>query len=131
MTAPDKDINEVFDEIALAEDRISQEGYEEGFSKGVSSGNTEAYHLGYHRGAEFGAELGYYSGVVEAFMDSKEEKTVASLNVLKEYLDAFPKVNDINVDFEGDIQKIRAQFRKVCAHLKFKSNFSTSSGLSF
>lgn len=40
------DINDVFDQILLSEERISEEGYKSGFEKGVSEGNLEAYHLG-------------------------------------------------------------------------------------
>ncbi|GAB0097847.1 uncharacterized protein DMENIID0001_135250 [Sergentomyia squamirostris] len=131
MTADEKDINDIFDDIACTEDKISQEGYEEGFAKGIAAGNTEAYHLGYHRGAEFGGELGYYAGFVEAFKDCRDDKSAASLVTLKESLEKFPKFNDTNVDFVGEFQKIRAQFRKVCALLKVKSTFQSSTDLSF
>uniref|UniRef100_A0A1L8DAE7 Putative oral cancer-overexpressed protein 1 n=1 Tax=Nyssomyia neivai TaxID=330878 RepID=A0A1L8DAE7_9DIPT len=131
MADQERDINDVFDDIALTEDRINQDGYDEGFAKGEASGNTEAYHLGYHRGAEFGAELGYYAGIVEAFRDTKEEKIAASLGNLKESLERFPKFNDTTCDFAQEIQRIRGQFRKVCALLKFKSNYSAPSDLSF
>lgn len=40
------DINEVFDQILLSEERIAEEGFKQGFEKGVSEGNLEAYHLG-------------------------------------------------------------------------------------
>lgn len=40
------DINNVFDQILLSEERISEEGYKQGFKKGVTEGNLEAYHLG-------------------------------------------------------------------------------------
>ena len=40
------DINDVFDQILLSEERISEEGYKLGFEKGVSEGNLQAYHLG-------------------------------------------------------------------------------------
>lgn len=39
-------INEVFDQILLSEERIAEEGFKQGFDKGVSEGNLEAYHLG-------------------------------------------------------------------------------------
>lgn len=39
-------INEVFDQILLSEERIAEEGFKQGFEKGVSEGNLEAYHLG-------------------------------------------------------------------------------------
>lgn len=42
------DINNVFDQILLSEERITEEGYKQGFKKGVTEGNLEAYHLGKH-----------------------------------------------------------------------------------
>jgi hypothetical protein len=35
------DINDVFEQILLSEERISEESYKQGFSKGVSDGNLE------------------------------------------------------------------------------------------
>lgn len=40
------EINEAFDDIFLAEEKILEEGYEKGFEEGRRQGNTEAYHLG-------------------------------------------------------------------------------------
>lgn len=40
------DINDVFEQILLSEERIAEEGYKQGWEKGVSEGNLEAYHLG-------------------------------------------------------------------------------------
>lgn len=40
------DINDVFEQILLSEERISEEGYRSGFERGVTEGNLEAYHLG-------------------------------------------------------------------------------------
>jgi hypothetical protein len=40
------DINDVFEQILLSEERISEEGYRQGFDRGVTEGNLEAYHLG-------------------------------------------------------------------------------------
>lgn len=40
------DINDVFEQILLSEERIANEAYKQGFDKSVSEGNLEAYHLG-------------------------------------------------------------------------------------
>lgn len=40
------DINDVFEQILLSEERIADEAYKQGFDKSVSEGNLEAYHLG-------------------------------------------------------------------------------------
>ena len=42
----DVNINDVFEQILLSEERIADEAYKQGFDKSVSEGNLEAYHLG-------------------------------------------------------------------------------------
>ena len=40
------DINDIFEQILLSEERIAEESYKKGFEKGVSEGNLKAYHIG-------------------------------------------------------------------------------------
>lgn len=40
------DINDVFEQILLSEERIADEAYKQGFDKSVTEGNLTAYHLG-------------------------------------------------------------------------------------
>lgn len=42
----DININDIFEQILLSEERIAEESYKQGFEKGVSEGNLEAYHIG-------------------------------------------------------------------------------------
>lgn len=125
----EKDINEVFDDLLFAEERLIEEGYKEGFNQSLSQDNTEAYHLGYHRGAEIGAEIGYYKGIVDIYLgryksadaarsSAHAKKIVENLETLNESLGNFPRSNSENVDILGRFNHIRAHFRKICALLK-------------
>jgi hypothetical protein len=40
------DINDIFEQILLSEERVAEESYKQGFEKGVSEGNLSAYHFG-------------------------------------------------------------------------------------
>ncbi|KAJ8928391.1 hypothetical protein NQ314_019056, partial [Rhamnusium bicolor] len=99
----DKDINDIFDDILLSEEKVIEESYKEGFQIGIAKGNPEGYHLGYHRGAELGAEIGYYVGVTESYLQylknsNISEKLFKSLETLKVLLDNFPRHNAEDVD---------------------------------
>lgn len=148
------DINDVFENILLSEERISEEGYKLGFERGVSEGNLEAYHigeniilgarqqrlktfnihvLGFHRGAEIGAELGFYLGVLE---NSKipspiNEKVSHLISQLKSIIESFPRVNCDTVDLFESLNTIRTQFKKLTSLLKIKVSYPEKSQLSF
>ncbi|KAL1122980.1 hypothetical protein AAG570_003304 [Ranatra chinensis] len=64
-----EDINAAFEDIALGEERIAEQGYRLGLERGRGLGEREGYHLGYHRGSELGAELGFYRGFLEGMED--------------------------------------------------------------
>lgn len=103
------------------EERFIEEGYKEGFNESSSQENIEAYHLGYHRGAEIGAEIGYYKGVTETLLCSgsiQDKKVIEKLTVLNQSLDNFPKTNVENVDILAIFNRIRAQYKQICALLK-------------
>lgn len=123
MCGPERDISEVFADIALAEDRIFESAYVEGFSEGVTSGNTDAYHLGYHKGAEIGAELGYYSGIVSLNVNCAREKQADAVKSLKQSLEGF---QGYSCGFEEEISAIRGKFHKVCVLLGIKGPIKAS-----
>lgn len=128
------DINDIFDEIALCEDRKNAEGYEKGVVDGKLAGNTEGYHLGYHRGAELGAELGYYYGMLQAYSNSERSATdrqQKSIESVLKLIDNFPRTNDDQVDIFNLADTIRAQYRKTCAILKISGKYPDSDQLSF
>lgn len=130
-----RDINDVFDEIVLCEDRKNTEGYEKGVADGKREGNTDGYHLGYHRGAELGAELGYYYGTLQAHSKS-EQNTVTdrqqkSIESVLKLIENFPRTNDEQVDIFNLADNIRALYRKTCAILKISGKYPDSDQLSF
>lgn len=129
----DRDINDIFDDIALSEVRINEEGYQKGLAEGKIIGNTDGYHLGYHRGAELGAELGFYYGVLEAHSKNQQntERQQKSIQSVLKLVDDFPRTNDEQADILGLADTIRAQYRKACAILKINGKYPDSDQLSF
>lgn len=128
----EKDINDIFDEILLTEENLTETSYRVGFAEGTLAGNPEGYHLGYHRGAELGAELGYYSGVISIYLKkSNSDKITKILLAIDEAIESFPKTNDENVDIFMLIDKIRGQYRKVCSLLKINGKYPEADSLNF
>ncbi|CAH0552938.1 unnamed protein product [Brassicogethes aeneus] len=132
----EKDINDVFDDLLLSEEKVIEKAYEEGFNKGINQGNPEGFHLGYHRGSEFGAELGYYAGVVETYMKYLEkagtnERVHKTIDILNKLIKHFPIVNDHNADIIELMNEIRANFKKLCAQLKVNLSYPDLDELSF
>lgn len=127
------EIDEAFENIFLAEEKVTEEGYQRGFEEGKKQGNTEAYHLGYHRAAEIGAELGYYHGIVTNFLNNSNQtdKTKNLLEDLKARIESFPKENNPDFDIFQNLSDIRAKYKRICALLKFDSKFPEAGDLSF
>lgn len=131
--ALDRDVNDIFDDIVLSEDRINEEGYQKGLADGKSIGNTDGYHLGYHRGAEIGAELGYYYGTLSSYSnrETTTEKQQKSIEVVLQLIGEFPRTNDEQIDILELADKIRASYRKACAILKINGKFPEADILTF
>lgn len=128
------DINDIFIDIALSEERISHEAYQEGFSEGVLAGNIDGYHFGFHRGADIGYELGYYYGVLSEHKKNWTKSTERLVNTVEaclKLIDAYPRTNDANVDIFAELDKIRSLYRKTCALLKISSKYTGANKLSF
>ncbi|XP_044739369.1 protein LTO1 homolog isoform X1 [Chrysoperla carnea] len=131
------DINDVFDDLVLSEDRGNQTAYNIGYNTGKTDGNIEAYHFGYHRGTEIGTELGYYFGIIKiyqtstAFHETTDETLIRDVHTIISYIESIPS----NVNFEQlieTIEKIRALFKKICSRLKIQCQFnSTKNSLTF
>ncbi|KAI8038370.1 hypothetical protein M5D96_008264, partial [Drosophila gunungcola] len=66
MTTASRDINDLFDDIVLTEEKEARLGYEEGLKDGQEQGNEEGYKLGYAQGVSLGEELGRILGQVVA-----------------------------------------------------------------
>lgn len=132
-TAEQRDINDIFDDIAAIEDRINEGSYQKGLADGKSIGNTDGYHLGYHRGAELGAELGYYYGVLQAYSNSEQntERQQSCIELVLKLIADFPRTNEEQADIIDLARVIRAQYRKTCAVLKINGKYPESDQLSF
>lgn len=131
----DVDINDVFDNLLLAEEHLAEAGYQRGLAQGVREGNVDAYHFGYHRGAEVGAELGFYYGVIcgqeSASKEGGSSKGKSLLKELKREIEEFPKFNDLEADIVEGLVKLRAKYKKLCALLKISAKYARPNELSF
>lgn len=122
MTTTERDINDLFDEIVLTEERLSKESYEEGFTEGQAQGNLDGYKLGYAQGVQLGAELGEIYGTVVAQLqldtDSHTAKLRKSLLQLRKAIEEFPRTNDPEIDIINSIESIRTLNKRVRAMLR-------------
>lgn len=130
------DINDVFDDLLLVEERLSEESYQRGLEAGAKQGNVDAYHFGYHRGAEIGAELGFYYGVICAQEGGFEGGETPSkgellLRELKKEIEEFPTFNDLEVDLLERLLKLRNKYKKLCVLLKISAKYTKPNELSF
>lgn len=132
-TAEQRDINDIFDDIASIEERINEGSYQKGLADGKSIGNTDGYHLGYHRGAELGAELGYYYGVLQAYSNSEQntKRQQSCIELVLKLIADFPRTNNEQADIIDLARVIRSQYRKTCAVLKINGKYPESDQLSF
>lgn len=130
----ERDINDIFDDIVLTEEKLSKESYAEGFQAGVEEGNLEGYKLGYAQGVNVGEELGEIYGICQAYLLlTSSEKVKKSLIQLQSTIDSFPRTNDPDADIVGELENIRNQFKKVRAMLRLggDSHEPTKKDLSF
>uniref|UniRef100_A0A1Q3FIZ3 Essential protein Yae1 N-terminal domain-containing protein n=1 Tax=Culex tarsalis TaxID=7177 RepID=A0A1Q3FIZ3_CULTA len=132
----DVDINDVFDQLLLAEERLAEDSYRRGLAQGVREGNVDAYHFGYHRGAEVGAELGFYYGVIcgqeKALQESGgSSKGESLLKELKREIEEFPRFNDLEADIVEGLVRMRTKYKKLCALLKISAKYVRPNELSF
>lgn len=121
------DINEVFEDILLTEEKIYELAYREGYELGASEESIEGYHLGYHRGAEVGSEIGYYQAFAEHYNDNAEklkvpDKVMKNLRMLKQGCLEFPRINSERIDLFEALENLRVLYKKIAAQLKIKSS---------
>lgn len=124
------DVNDVFENLFLAEEVAEQKGYKEGFETGKNR-LFEGYHLGYHRASSIGAQLGYYSGTLLLYQNHPREKVSTSANNLLQEINQFPKTNDDKTDINGLFQKIKFKFNKFCTLVKVSSSYPEADKLEF
>ncbi|XP_015108395.1 protein LTO1 homolog [Diachasma alloeum] len=126
------DINEIFENLLLAEEIAEQSGYEEGYNAGKNQ-SLKGYHLGYHRGSELAAKLGYYSGIAEHCLKSSIHlpKVIEQAKKLLEAIQQFPTSNDETVDIIKNSEEIKFKFIKLCSLAKIDSTYSEADKLDF
>ncbi|XP_017069485.1 LTO1 family protein C191.08 [Drosophila eugracilis] len=121
MTSPSRDINELFDDIVLTEEKEARLGYEEGLKDGQEQGNEEGYKLGYAQGVSLGEELGRIFGQVVAQQQLQHtDKVRRSLQQIRSLIEEFPRTNDPQADIVGAVQEIRSSQRRLRALLGSK-----------
>lgn len=112
----ERDINDLFDDIALTENRLVEASYKEGFSVGCQQGNEEGYTLGYAQGIQLGEELGEIFGRVVALQlqnNKHTDRVKRCLEQLRESILAFPRENDPEADIIGSVENIRTLNKKL------------------
>ena len=127
------DINEVFDDISLSEDKFTEQGYKEGVESGIKKNFSEGEALGLEKGRQIGSEIGFYIGFVSEYRkqfsepasDKRTEKILTALNKLDTLTSEFPDYN-CKEGFEEKLEEIRAKFKQLCSLLKINSEFSPS-----
>ncbi|XP_030554361.1 protein LTO1 homolog [Drosophila novamexicana] len=121
MSSASRDINDLFDEIVLTEEKHARLGYSEGISDGRAQGNQEGYQLGYAQGVQLGEELGaIYGQVVAQQQLPHTKKLLRTLQQLRELIEQFPRNNNPEADIIGAVEQIRTTHRRLCALLGTK-----------
>ncbi|XP_052861040.1 protein LTO1 homolog [Anopheles cruzii] len=130
-------INDVFEEIFLTEERVIDESYHQGLEDGRQQESVEeAFDYGHKKGSEIGREIGFYQTIATEV--ASQETLVASngraLTLLKEIevaIEKFPCDNDPNVDLLHNLQQIRNKYRRLCALLKLPYKYEQGHELTF
>ncbi|ALC41829.1 CG13175 [Drosophila busckii] len=126
MSSETRDINELFDDIVLTEEKHATRGYEEGIKDGRALGNQEGYQFGYNQGVLLGEELGtIYGQVVAQQQLPHTEKVQRTLQQLRTLIEQFPLDNDPEADIIGAVELIRNTQRRLTAQLGTKKGATT------
>ncbi|XP_058119523.1 protein LTO1 homolog [Anopheles ziemanni] len=130
------DINDVFEDIFLAEERVIEESFHQGLEDGRQEESVkEAQDYGFKKGSEIGRELGFYFTIVTDVASQQEiatnEKAHTILAELIDAIEKFPRVNEPTVDLFHCLQQIRNKYRRLCALLKLPYRFAETNVLSF
>ncbi|XP_052890609.1 protein LTO1 homolog [Anopheles moucheti] len=134
--AEEGDINDVFEDIFLTEERIIGEHFDQGLADGrLEESVREAEDYGFKKGAEIGQEVGFYTSIVNEIATQPEtaanEKAHSVLQEVLTALEKYPHANDPNIDLLHNLQQIRNKFRRLCALLKVPFKYTQTNDLSF
>jgi len=124
------DINEIFEDIALSENKFTDKGFSEGVEEGLKKSYSEGDQLGRDRGKQIGQEIGFYKGFVAEFKtqvtdksDKKSEKILNVIRKIETLTNEFPEYN-CKEGFEEKLEELRAKFKLLCSLLKINSEFN-------
>ncbi|KAJ1657892.1 hypothetical protein IWQ61_002772 [Dispira simplex] len=101
-------------------DLVYLEEMDDGLREGVRAGQLEGREFGARKGFEVGREVGFYLGVSLLWLSLLQRQPSPAKNpvrAIKHFRDVcrliyqFPLTNDHNVDFLGQLDKIRAKAR--------------------
>lgn len=122
--APD-DAGGGLDSLLSLESAFRAEGARAGYSKGATQGRLEGRSAGFDAGASRGLERQFYLGGASAVLSLESAhpghfsaRTVAAARKTKAMADGLrlhERGNDATVDIEGEIEKLRHEFRLLCA----------------
>ncbi|XP_049296381.1 protein LTO1 homolog [Anopheles funestus] len=130
------DINDVFEDIFLTEERIIGEHFHQGLVDGrLEESVQEAEDYGFKKGSEIGREIGFYTSIVTTIASQPEiaanEKAHSILQEVLCALEKYPHENDPAIDLVHNLQQIRSKFRRLCALLKIPFKYTQTNDLSF
>ena len=131
----ERDINDIFDDIILSEERLVEKGYQEGFAEGCVQGNADGYRLGFAQGLQLGEELAEIYGLVVALQlqNKHTAKVKHCMEQLKLLIEEFPKENDPEADIIGLVEQIRNLYKRLRTSLGLRNDKDqdTTKDLSF
>lgn len=122
----ERDINDIFDDIILSEERLVEKGYQEGFAEGCQQGNADSYRLGFAQGLQLGEELAEIYGLVVALQlqTNHTAKVKHCMEQLKLLIDIFPQENDPETDIIGLVEQIRNLYKRLRVSLGLRNDKS-------
>lgn len=131
-----QDINDVFENIAFAENRFAEEGYADGYTSGLTTGWVEGYDLGIKKGSLIGSEVYFYGGFVLALKqlateNQLSERCLKALNSLESVIVTFPRILSDDSNFVEKLSTIRGKFRQICSLLSINSDVVVNPNFDF
>ncbi|KAI8128697.1 Methyltransferase-like protein 25, partial [Lucilia cuprina] len=122
-TQPERDINDIFDDIILTEERLVEKSYKEGFTEGCQQGNADGYRLGFAQGLQLGEELAEIFGLITALQQQNKhtDKVKRCMEQLRSLIEEFPRENDPEADIIGALEQIRNLNKRLRISLGLKA----------
>ena len=94
----DLDINSVFDDIVLSEEKCVDRGFAEGYKEGQSRGRREGADLGRQQGQLIGTEVGFYLGFLAEFRPVYSEQTDKKSEMSESQIKYFKSTDFLPID---------------------------------